>query len=333
MRRSVAILLGALVGCAAGEQVTEEDARAADEADAAGSALDADVALDDVAATGDAVPDATDREGSSEAEAGGDAGPDATDADAAVDASPDAMDASIPPDAGPLGDGLPVDAVMYFTGTACPRGWAPYTDGVGRVAMPTVSAALVGVQRGTPLGDAEDRVHEHTVAGSFAVPAVTYAGIAGCCNDGLGAAATLPFRATAQAASAGLPYVQLLVCRKAAPPRVALLPAGMMVFFAAGRCPTGFSRPKEPGGHLPVGLPAGGLAGARFGATPPGAGEARSHRHDVAPELTTAARGIALAGGCCAGGYAANGTYRGAWTSSESESGPPTVQLLLCQKD
>ena len=43
MRQSVAILLGALAGCAAGDQVTVDDARTADEADAAGSALDADV--------------------------------------------------------------------------------------------------------------------------------------------------------------------------------------------------------------------------------------------------------------------------------------------------
>lgn len=331
MRRRALVLALAAAGCAAGEEGAFEagapdlpaDVAAEEPAD-----VTADVAaLDDLAAQPDAdvadvAPDAPDAA----------AAPDVM-GDAAPDAMADAMDASVPPDATPLADGLPVDAVMYFTGRLCPRGWAPYAEGVGRVAVPTASATLLGVQRGAPLTDGEDRAHGHTLAGSFAVPAVTYAGIAGCCNEGVGRAATLPFTAPAQSASAGLPYVQLLVCRKTGPARAALLPAGMMVYFAALRCPAGFTRPDEPQGHLPVAMPAGGLAGARFGATPPGSGETRAHRHDAAPTLSTASHGIALAGGCCAGDYAAHGAYRAAWTTSEAEAGPPTVQLLLCQKD
>jgi|GEM_PF-1367617 len=320
MRRA-AVLAATLTACAAGDEGASE-AGAPDLVDAAAEVADdlAEVAaedspLDDVAAAPDADVTA------------------APDADAALDAPADAMDASVPPDAGPLADGLPVDAVMYFTGTACPRGWAPYMEAVGRVAVPTASATLLGVQRGAPLADGEDRAHGHTIAGSFTVPSVTYAGIAGCCNNGVGAAATLPFMAPAREASSGLPYVQLLVCRKTGPTRATLLPAGMMVYFAAARCPAGFSRTEEPQAHLPVATPAGGLAGARFGVTPPGAGETRLHRHDVTPTLTTASQGIALAGGCCAGGYAAHGEYRGMWTTSEAESGPPTIQLLMCQKD
>lgn len=336
MMRRAAFFALTLTACAAGEEGAVE-AGAPDLVDAATEAPDdladdsaKDAALDDVAAQPDADVAAT-----PDADAAVDAPADVADApaDGPTDAPADVMDASIPPDAGVLADGLPLDAVMYFTGTACPRGWAPYMEAVGRVAVPTASATLLGVQRGAPLTDGEDRAHGHTLAGSFTVPAVTYAGIAGCCNNGVGAAATLPFMAPAREASSGLPYVQLLVCRKTGPARATLLPAGMMVYFAAARCPAGFTRPEEPQAHLPVGTPSGGLAGARFGVTPPGAGETRMHRHDATPTLTTASQGIALAGGCCAGGYAAHGEYRGMWTTSEAESGPPTIQLLMCQKD
>lgn len=253
--------------------------------------------------------------------------------DVSSDVSTDSMDAGPPPDAGPMADGLPTDAVMYFTGTTCPHGWEVYPEAVGRVAMPTVSVALLGVQRGAPLADGEDRVHTHTLSGSLTVPAVSYAGVAGCCNDGVGRAATLPFMASVREASSGLPYLQLLVCRKTGPARTAPLPPGMMVFFASARCPAGFTRAEEPQGHLPVATPIGGLHGARFGATPPGTSEPRPHRHEASPTLTTTPQGIALAGGCCAGDYAAHGTYRPLWSTREAEAGPPTVQLLLCQKD
>ncbi|MFO0608729.1 MAG: hypothetical protein U0324_36520 [Polyangiales bacterium] len=341
--RRLLLLTALAAACAAGEEATVEagapdlpgaDAEAEAAVDAKADAAD-DVALDDLATQPDApvdvAPDAL-------PDALPDAAPDAAfdaraDADAAADAPADVMDASIPPDAGPLADGLPVDAVMYFTGTACPRGWIAYTEGVGRVAVPTPSVTLLGVQRGAPLADGEDRAHGHTLSGSFAVPGVSYAGIAGCCNNGLGAAATLPFMAPAREASSGLPYVQLLVCRKTGPSRAALLPSGMLVYFAAARCPTGFTRAEDPRGHLPVGTPAGGLHGARFGTTPPGIGETRAHRHAATPTLATVAQGIALASGCCAGDYAAHGEHRGTWNTSDAESGPPTVQLLLCQAD
>ena len=334
MRRALLLALAMASACAAGDEGAFE-AGAPDVLDAAKDApgeladdLAAEVALDDVVAQPDATA-APDADATVDAlDAPADAPPDLP-----QDAPSDVMDASIPPDAGPLADGLPLDAVMYFSGMQCPRGWAPYAEAVGRVAVPTASATLLGVQRGAPLADGEDRRHGHTISGSFTVPSVTYAGIAGCCNEGVGRADTLPFMAPAREASSGLPYVQLLVCRKTGPSRTTLLPAGMMVYFAAARCPAGFSRPEEPQGHLPVGAPSGGLAGARFGVTPPGAGETRLHRHNATPTLTTAPQGIALAGGCCAGSYAANGEYRGMWNTSEAESGPPTIQLLLCQKD
>jgi hypothetical protein len=247
------------------------------------------------------------------------------------------MDAAMPPiDAGPLGDSLPTGAVMFFTTRACPLGWEPFSDAAGRVAVAMQRDAPVGTRFGTPLSDGEDRAHTHTLSESFNVLEVSYAGIVGCCNDNLGAAnSAASFTTTSAASTTGLPYVQMLVCRKTgmAYAHTSPLPSGMMVFFTGTRCPEGFSQPAMSQGRVPIGLVPGGTANAVFGGAPLGATDVAAHTHEVNAPLTTTSHGIALGSGCCGSGYARHGMYFSTRPTMPAQVSVPTIQLLQCMKD
>ncbi len=242
---------------------------------------------------------------------------------------------AVPRDAGAVPDSLPTDSVMFFQGTACPSGWAPYLDGVGRAVAAASNPTLGAYPLGSPMGDREVRGHTHNYSGSFTLDGVSYVGVVGGANAGTSAAATVRFDAQTSLDPAGLPYVQLLVCRKTGPvlPRSQGLPRGMMIFFVGERCPPGFSPPVVTRGRVLVGLPEGGQDGATFGGPPLGAGEPNQHTHPTTTELVTAGHGIALASGCCGSGYARNGTYRVMGRTDANWTGMPTVQLRQCQRD
>ncbi len=350
--RRLTLALAALVASCAEAQVATDDVSAVDVVDdpppVKDAVIEASAPIDVTDDTGahDAPPatdvitdtgtDATDASDTTDARDTTDAGvTDASDADVVTtDAS---MDAAMPPlDAGPLGDSLPTGAVMFFTTRACPLGWEPFNDAAGRVAVPTQRDAPVGTRFGTPLRDGEDRAHTHSVTESFNVLDVSYAGIVGCCNNGLGAAnAAASFTTTSAASSTGLPYVQMLVCRKtgAAHAHTAPLPSGMMVFFTGTRCPEGFSQPAMSQGRVPIGLVPGGALNATFGGAPLGATDVAAHTHEVNAALTTASHGIALGSGCCGSGYARHGMYFSTRPTAPTPVSVPTIQLLQCMKD
>lgn len=238
-------------------------------------------------------------------------------------------------DAAPIPDSIPTESVMFFQGTTCPSGWEAYRDGAGRAVAVAANPALNGYRLGTQLADREERGHAHGFGGAFTLDGVSYVGVVGGGNSGTSAAGEVRFRAQTSMASAGLPYVQLLVCRKTGPtiPRAQPLPSGMMIFFSGARCPAGYTQPVGTRGRVLVGLPPGGANGAVFGAAPLGADNPAQHTHPTTTELATAGHGIALASGCCGSGYARNGTYQAMGRTDANEPGMPTIQLLQCQKD
>ena len=244
-------------------------------------------------------------------------------------------DVTPPRDAGPLADSVPTGAVMYFEGSSCPDGWVVFGDGAGRVAAPTTGGAEGGSVRGVPLASGENRTHTHRVSASFSLGAVSYVGVVGSANNGVGAAGDVSVSVTTSAASTGLPYVQLLMCRKTgmAQAHTAAIPTGMMMFFAGARCPAGFSQPAGTQGRLPVGLPAGATNGATFGGEPLGTVTAATHHHAASLAMSTSSYGIALLSGCCGMGYARNGMYTATSATDEVEPAIPTIALLQCQKD
>jgi len=151
------------------------------------------------------------------------------------------------------------------------------------------------------LASGEDRRHVHTASGTVAIGAESFAGIAGCCN-GLAATGTVAVTGTTSEASLRLPYLQLLACEKVAEPR-GRPPRGVFA-FADGACAEGWSASAEGERRLVVGLPPGGATGATFGGAD-GAFETR-HTHTVSGAFALASHGIALASGCCAGGFASS---------------------------
>jgi len=159
-------------------------------------------------------------------------------------------------------------------------------------------------------------------------------GLAGGGNHGVAQAATVTLATTSDPASVGLPYVQLLACKKTVPavPRATPLPARMQLFFDDVACPEGWKQVEATQGRFVVGLPKGAPADQTFGGAPLGSMGLVAHAHGNDVALVTAPHGIALASGCCGGGYAANGSYGASQDTDMAEPGVPYVELLQCEK-
>jgi hypothetical protein len=208
----------------------------------------------------------------------------------------------------------------------------------GRFIVPTVATAPGGVTSGKPLTSGEDRTHTHDVAATFTLGSTNYVGVSGGGNGGVTSDGTATLGTTSDPASTGLPYVQLLACRKNAQavPRSTPLPHGMQMFFDMAACPDGWKQTDANQGRLIVGLPPGAPQDVTFGgaalSSGDGGADVRTHTHSDTATLTTTSHGIALAGGCCANGYGANGTYMATMDTGATESGLPMIQLLSCEK-
>jgi hypothetical protein len=258
---------------------------------------------------------------------------------------PPIVDAGLPPEADaavadpmPAGDSLPMGAISYFNRPSCPTGWLPFDVAAGRSVVPALGTD-VGSTSGEPLADAEDRTHDHAVTATLELPTVVYAGIAGEANHGLGHGGGQPLKITVEKASAGLPYVQLLICQKSAAPIVTqgLALAGTLMFFASRDCPSGWGQTSTSTGRFLVGLPEKGTANQSFGGMPlktgpQGQSEQRGHSHDASGTIETSAHGIALLSGGLADGYAKNDKHAYKATSDASAVDMPYIQLLQCQK-
>lgn len=231
-------------------------------------------------------------------------------------------------------DSYPTDTVSFFTGNACPTGWEPYAAGAGRTIVPTLGPGAGGATRGTPLTTGEDRTHTHVASPQVTLGSVSYALATGS-GLNVGAAGPVIMNGSTNAASSGLPYVQLLVCRKTAAPvaGAAPLPSGLMIYTAATSCPSGFSQAAATKGRFVVGLPSGGTNGATFGGSPIDASSTTVHTHTVAGNLVTTPYGVTGLSGCCGSGYAQNGTYPFSAASSDGDVGLPSVHLAQCQKN
>lgn len=231
-------------------------------------------------------------------------------------------------------DSLPAGAVSFFNRRTCPVGWEPFALGVGRTVVPSIGRDPVGNTQGEPLSDSEERQHNHTLSGTVTTNSVSYIGIAGEANHGVARAGSYALSLTSSPAASGLPYLQLLTCRKtgAPNPQKAPPPSGMLLFFSASACPPGWTQPVSSQGRFLVGLPDGAKSGLAFGAPSLTSTESRPHRHGGAGKIQTSSHGIALASGSGAGGYAKDDTYAYAVTSSDTAIDQPYVQLLQCQR-
>jgi hypothetical protein len=231
-------------------------------------------------------------------------------------------------------DAIPQNGIGFFQVPACPAGWEPFKAAAGRAILPTIGAAPGGATVGEPLSSGEERLHSHQVKGTFDLIDISYAGIAGNGNTGVAKAGAVTLTTTSDAASAAIPYVQLLACKKMASPEegVKPLPAGMQLHFDAATCPSGWKQAPTTQGRFIIGLPKDAPADVSFGGEPAASAAPREHTHGNEASLETTSHGIALAAGCCGSGYAKNMTYSSIEDTGAADTALPWIELLHCEK-
>ncbi len=221
-------------------------------------------------------------------------------------------------------DALPAGTLAWFATADCPGGWDAEPLAAGRTLVPG-DASTVGQLDGTPLTAGEDRVHSHTVSGSISTSAVSFVGIASCCNAGLCPAGDWAISGSALPASAGIPYVQLRACKKSTAIAYGAAPESLIAFVAGQDCPDSWASAAAGLSRFIVGTPPGGTTGATFGGS-----WAASHSHSVTADVALSGHGIALASGCCGGGYAAAGTVQFSASSDAGTATFPSMQRVAC---
>jgi hypothetical protein len=226
-------------------------------------------------------------------------------------------------------DGAPTGAVSFFQRLACPDGWAAYDAADGRAILPAMDPAAAGASQGTPLAPGEDRGHTHDAQASFHVDDFSFTDFSGG-NGGVASSGDKAASFTTGAASGGLPYTRLLVCKKTAPPSATPLPVGAHLFFEGDACPAGWKQDGATRGRFLVGLPAGAAADKPFGAA--ASAGPFTHAHDASLTLATSSYGVAALSGCCNSGFGKNGTYSASSHASDAEAGLPYLTLIHCSK-
>lgn len=113
----------------------------------------------------------------------------------------------------PVEDGTPSGTVAHFIGGACPAGWAIATEIRGRLVVGVIDGTALGGVVGAPLGDQEDREHQHTYSGMVNLPDKSIAAADGGNTSGAKAGSYRVMGNTAKQTS-GLPFVQVQACVK-----------------------------------------------------------------------------------------------------------------------
>lgn len=109
---------------------------------------------------------------------------------------------------------IPAGTLAFFE-QPCPEGWgrAGVTQGRFLVGLPIGGVAGLSFG-GAPLMPGEVRGHSHDASGSVSLPSHGIALASGCCANGYGGQGDTRYTASAEAAEAGPPYLQLLQCQK-----------------------------------------------------------------------------------------------------------------------
>lgn len=113
----------------------------------------------------------------------------------------------------PPSDEVPAGAVANFAGGACPEGWAPADKVEGRAVVGVTDGANVGVSVGKPLGDREDRTHQHAFDANVTLSPKGLFALDGSNKDGA-AAKTYKVSGVTSARTSGMAFVQVQSCVK-----------------------------------------------------------------------------------------------------------------------
>lgn len=119
-----------------------------------------------------------------------------------------------PSGSAPGDDGAPRGMVAFFAaGSGCPDGWQAASAAAGRLVVGVRDVNDVGSRVGLPLGDREDRAHLHAFSAGAMIGVKNLAAA-----DGGNQSAAQPGASTTAGstlpARTGLPFTQLIVCRR-----------------------------------------------------------------------------------------------------------------------
>jgi len=205
------------------------------------------------------------------------------------------------------GDGMPPGSIAWFDALRCPGGWEQYAPATGRTLVPLgpLGPDKGVIEDGTPYLSGANPTHAHSIAGTANIGTQRFVGVAGGGN-GLANPGTVAVTGSSDAVSLGLPYVQLLACKKTSDHVLGVAPAGVFVFAdAALGCGADWVASDEGSLRLVVATPTDGTTGATFGA-PPGLSARASHTHGVNGFFAVDSHGVALASGCCSPDFASS---------------------------
>lgn len=234
----------------------------------------------------------------------------------------------------PNGDAFPMGAVSFFNRLSCPPDWAAFDEAAGRVII----AASTGLPRGTAMGDplssGEDRVHAHGLSGSIDVPIVQSPGSQPGPNGTFTTGGAYPFAGTSMKTAAGVPYRQLLVCKKMAEPEADALPlpTTLHMYFDLDGCPSGWKQATTAEGRILIGLPPKAPPDMPMGGEPIVTSEPRTHTHTFSSTLAPASVGYPQSPCATCESVGGLGSYTFTSKSDPAAVDIPMIALLHCEK-
>jgi len=234
---------------------------------------------------------------------------------------------------GPAGDAFPAGAVSFFNRLACPFEWSAYDDAAGRLIIAATAGLPSGTVIGKPLASGEDRPHTHNLSASVVVAAHQLTAP----EIGANGVVTIPgpygFSGAAMPTPAGVPYRQLLVCKKEAQPKADALPlpAKLHSYFNLDACPSGWNPATATEGRILVALPPQAPADMPFGGDPITSPDVRTHTHLFSATLVTSPHGVSAPDNI-GPFYGKNGSYPISGESDPAAIDVPIISLLHCEK-
>jgi hypothetical protein len=239
------------------------------------------------------------------------------------------------------GDSMPFLTEAYFPGP-CPAGWKSLDGAKGRFLLPSPLGGGVGGFAGVALDGTKAPAHLHEkIAGKINLPSKNFILIGGCCNGNLGDSGDYSISGATSEHSGGLPYIQYSACMKRDDPDGSAIPSGLLIFMAQPTCPDTWQQEAAVSGRYIVALPDNGTPYYSFGGKPLAPSEVRTHVHGVKGKISFGGHDIAGGSGCCAGGYAASGSFDlndaktqpVAADEEDSAVQAPYYTALMCRKN
>lgn len=234
---------------------------------------------------------------------------------------------------------IPFGTVAFFDPSIqqCPTNWTLFSESNGRFIVPGWEVKGTTTSDAPALsGSGTSPTHSHQInstQNTIDISDVSYAGIAGCCNDNIGESGTVPVLGDTDSDSPNIPYIQLLTCiSQENTLKTTNLPTSAHLFNTVG-CPHGWNVDLTVAGRFLVALPAQGVAGAAFGGDSMPAhytGPAGVHTHNFQGEFTTSDCEIGLISGCCADGYARNQQYSFEGITNSGNVNLPYLSTPFC---